>query len=75
MKTGPGDEAFLVTFVDTAKIVVRQDLTESKEELRDSAENMFIEGGQTAILDAVKSSADYLAENSRPNRAAQGLWF
>jgi uncharacterized protein with von Willebrand factor type A (vWA) domain len=26
---------------------------------------MFIEGGQTAILDAVKSAADYLAQNAK----------
>ena len=26
---------------------------------------MFVEGGQTAILDAVKISADYLANNAR----------
>ena len=60
-----GDEAFLVTFVDTSKIVLRQDLTENKGEMRDALENMFIEGGQTAIVDAVKSSAVYLSENAR----------
>ena len=60
-----GDEAFLVTFVDTPKIVLRQDITESKDELRDAAENMFIEGGLTSIVDAVKSSADYLSQNAK----------
>ena len=58
------DEAFLVTFVDTPKIVLRQELTKSKPELKDAAQNMFIEGGQTAILDAMKSASDYLAENA-----------
>ena len=62
---GPEDEAFLVTFVDTPKIVLRQELTTSKSEMLDAINNMFIEGGQTAILDAVKSSADYLAENGK----------
>ena len=61
----PGDEAFLVTFVDTPKIVLRQDLTESKDVLRDSVENMFIEGGLTSILDAVKYSAEHLAQNAK----------
>jgi len=59
------DEAFLVTFVDTQKIVLRQEFTYGKSELHDAAQNMFIEGGQTAILDALKSSADYLAKNAR----------
>lgn len=59
------DEAFLLTFVDTSKIVLRQEFTFSKSELHDAAENMFIEGGQTAILDAVKISADYLSKNAR----------
>ena len=59
------DEAFLVTFVDTPKIVLRQEFTYKKAELHDAAQNMFIEGGQTAILDAIKSAADYLGENAR----------
>jgi Ca-activated chloride channel homolog len=59
------DEAFLVTFVDTPKIVLRQEFTDSKSELHDAVQNMFIEGGQTAILDAVKISADYLAKSAR----------
>lgn len=65
------DEAFLVTFVSTDKIVLRQEFTDSKSELHDAVQNMFIEGGQTAILDAVRSSADYLAKNLRndPGRA------
>ncbi|MEP6703305.1 MAG: VWA domain-containing protein, partial [Acidobacteriota bacterium] len=59
------DEAFLVTFVDTPKIVLRQEFTYKKSELHDAAQNMFIEGGQTAILDAVKSAANYLDENAK----------
>lgn len=64
-ENNPGDEGFLVTFVDTPKIILRQEITENKAELRDAAENMFIEGGMTAIIDAVKSSADYLLQNAK----------
>jgi len=64
-ENGAEDEAFLVTFVDTQKIVLRQEFTNRKSELHDAADNMFIEGGQTAILDAVKSAADYLSQNAR----------
>ena len=70
-ENGPDDEAFLVTFVDTPKIVLRQEFTYKKSELHDAAQNMFIEGGQTAILDAVKSSADYLAKNAKSDDAGR----
>ena len=62
---GAEDEAFLLTFVDTPKIVLRQELTNRKSELHDAAQNMFVEGGQTAILDAVKVAAEYLTKNAR----------
>lgn len=66
---GADDEAFLLTFVDSDKIVLRQEFTDSKSELHDAAENMFIEGGLTAILDAVKTSAEYLARSSRNDQS------
>ncbi|MGQ0542970.1 MAG: vWA domain-containing protein [Blastocatellia bacterium] len=69
----PMDEAFFATFVDTGKIVVRQDLTNDKSILRDASENMFIEGGQTAILDAVRFSADFLSANVKGEGRAKAL--
>jgi VWFA-related protein len=68
---GPDDEAFLVTFVDTPKIVLRQEMTDRKAELSDAAQNMYIEGGQTAILDAVKSAADYLDQQGKKEPGRQ----
>lgn len=64
------DETFLVRFVSSDRIKILQDFTDSKELLHDAADEMFIEGGQTAILDAVYFSAKYLVENakSEPNR-------
>ena len=62
----PGDEGFLVTFVDTKKIVLRQGMTEEKKDLQDSVDNMFIEGGYTAILDAVVFASKHLSEHSTP---------
>jgi Ca-activated chloride channel homolog len=59
---GTDDETFLVRFVDTNKIALIQDFTSSKDELRSEAESMFIEGGQTAILDGVYFSAKHLAD-------------
>jgi Ca-activated chloride channel family protein len=64
------DEGFLVRFIDSKNISLIQDFTSSKEELQSAAEGMYIEGGQTAILDGVYFSAKHLAENnaSQPNR-------
>ena len=59
---GTDDETFLVRFVDASKISLIQDFTSSKDELQSAAEGMFIEGGQTAILDSVYFSAKHLAE-------------
>ena len=62
----PGDEAFLVTFVDTSKISLRQEMTSDRQELRDAAENMFIQGGSTSILDAVVFAAKYMGSQGSP---------
>jgi VWFA-related protein len=64
-KNTSSDEAFLVTFVDAPKIVVRQELTSDRDEIIDAAENMFIQGGPTAILDAVRLSLDHLSANGK----------
>lgn len=59
------DEAFLVRFISPEKVTMEQDLTSSKAEIVDAAESMYIEGGQTAILDAIGFSSKHLAENAR----------
>jgi Mg-chelatase subunit ChlD len=60
----PSDEAFLLTFVDTPKIALRQEMTRNKQDLRDASDNMFIEGGPTALVDAVVSAAKYLSDHA-----------
>jgi len=60
----PDDESFLLTFVDTAKIRLRQEMTRDKADLRDAAENMFVEGGPTAILDAIVYASKYSGKNA-----------
>lgn len=62
-KSVEGDEAFLLTFVDPAKTKIRQELTADKTELLESVDNMYVEGGQTSMLDAVRLSIDYLTAN------------
>ena len=71
-KNADGDEAFLLTFVDPQKTRVRQELTSNKAELREATENMYVEGGLSSILDAVRLSIDYLTANVQ-NRADKKL--
>lgn len=57
----PGDETFLVRFIDSEKIETMQDFTSDKERLSDALDSMYIEGGQTAIIDAVYLAAERIA--------------
>jgi Ca-activated chloride channel family protein len=62
-----GDETFLVRFISSDKIETVQDFTDSKEQLLDGLESFYIEGGQTAIIDAVYLSAEHVAEYKKGN--------
>jgi Ca-activated chloride channel family protein len=53
----PNDETTVVRFVNSEKIQVVQDFTTNKNVLRDSMNNLFVEGGQTAIIDAIYQTA------------------
>lgn len=65
-ENGRFDEAFFVRYIGVDKVTMEQDMTASKGELVDAAEAMYIEGGQAALIDAVKFSAKHLIESSRP---------
>jgi Ca-activated chloride channel family protein len=54
----PGDETSVVRFVSSDKIEVVQDFTPSKADVNEALDNLFIEGGQTAIIDAVYLAAE-----------------
>ncbi|HET8780964.1 MAG TPA: VWA domain-containing protein, partial [Pyrinomonadaceae bacterium] len=58
----PGDETFLVRFVGRDNTETVQDFTPNKEALMDALDNMYIEGGQSAVVDAVYLSAEHVAE-------------
>jgi len=61
----PGDEAFVVRFVDSDKIEEYQDFTSNEELLHDAVDRMYAEGGQTAVIDAVMLTAEKLARYKR----------
>ncbi len=58
----PGDETFLVRFISSDKIETMQDFTATKDLLMDGLDDLYVEGGQTAIIDAVYLSAEHVAE-------------
>lgn len=70
-----GDETFLVRFIDSEKIETVQDFTSNKADLLDAIDSFYVEGGQTAIVDAVYLSAEHVAQykkgddNDRRRRA------
>jgi Ca-activated chloride channel family protein len=58
----PGSEIFVERFVDSDKITVIQEFTSDKRALIKALEDIFIEGGQTALTDAVYLAAEHLAQ-------------
>ena len=64
----PIDEMFLVRFISADKIEMIQDWTSDQVLLRKRLDNLFIEGGQSAIVDAVYESAKHLFERQKTDR-------
>src|SRR5919199_708538 len=60
-----GDETFVVRFISSDEIKIMQDYTADKTALGDALDDMFVEGGQTAIIDAVYLSAEHAAERRK----------
>ena len=56
------DETSIIRFVSRDKITIEQPFTSSKVDLNDALDNLFTEGGQTAIIDAVYLAAEKVAE-------------
>jgi len=52
------DETSIIRFVDSEKIEITQEFTASKPDILESLDNLFIEGGPTAIIDAVYLAAE-----------------
>jgi Ca-activated chloride channel family protein len=61
----PGDETFLLRFVDSEKIETLQDFTANKEDLMDAVDRIYTEGGQTAIIDAVYLASEHVAQHKK----------
>ncbi|HEX8772938.1 MAG TPA: VWA domain-containing protein [Pyrinomonadaceae bacterium] len=57
-----GDESFIVRFIDSEHVETVQDFTPDKAKLGDALDSLYIEGGQTALIDAVYLSAQRVAQ-------------
>ena len=58
----PDDETSVIRFISSDKIEVLQSFTSSADDLNYALDNMYIEGGQTAIIDAVYLAATTVNE-------------
>ena len=72
----PDDETNVIRFVSGEKIEIIQPFTSDKTELNEAVDDFFIEGGQTAVRDAVYLAAETVTEyektrnpNDRKRRA------
>ncbi len=64
----PKDESAVVRFVSKDKIEVVQDFTANKSSLDNALDNLFVEGGQTAIVDAVYRTAKKIEEYQKSGK-------
>jgi Ca-activated chloride channel homolog len=62
-----GDETFLVRFTSSDNIEVLQDFTSNQQSLFDALEDMYPQGGQTAVVDAVYLSAERVGQYRQGN--------
>lgn len=58
----PADETLIIRFISRDKITIEQNFTANKTDLNDSLDNMYTEGGQTAVIDAVYLAAEKVTE-------------
>jgi Ca-activated chloride channel family protein len=57
-----GDETFLERFISSDKIETVQDFTSNRDALMDGLDTLYVEGGQTAVIDGVYLAAEHVAE-------------
>ncbi|MEO6334513.1 MAG: VWA domain-containing protein [Pyrinomonadaceae bacterium] len=73
----PADETSVIRFVSSDKIEILQDFSANKTDLNDALDNLYIEGGQTAIIDAVYLAAskvtDHDKDDSKVDRKRRAL--
>ncbi|HEX8160253.1 MAG TPA: VWA domain-containing protein [Pyrinomonadaceae bacterium] len=69
----PEDEAFVMRFVDQPRTNILEDFTSDKQSLASALADMYVEGGQTAVVDAIYRAAEHAAERGREGGGARRL--
>jgi Ca-activated chloride channel family protein len=64
-QNSPDDETFVIRFVNGEKIETVQDFSTDRTLLDKSLDTLYIDEGQSAILDAVNVAADHIAKYKR----------
>src|SRR5699024_3189531 len=59
-----GDRTFVVRFIASDNIKVLEELTDDKAALGKALDSMYVERGQTALLDALYLAGKYLQEKA-----------
>jgi Ca-activated chloride channel homolog len=67
LKSGPRDQTLLIRFISSDKIETLQEFTSDKTALINAVDTLQIEGGQSAIIDAVYLAAQRLASYKFPD--------
>lgn len=65
----PDDQVFIERFISTDKIQRVQDFTSNKAVLQQAIDKLYVEGGQSAVVDAAYTAVNYVAEH---NKAVEG---
>jgi Ca-activated chloride channel family protein len=65
----PDDETMIIRFVGRDNIEIAQSFTANKQDLNDALDNLYIEGGQTAIRDAVYLAVENIDEYEHSKNA------
>ncbi|MEP6848349.1 MAG: VWA domain-containing protein [Acidobacteriota bacterium] len=64
----PEDETSIIRFISRDKITVEQQFTPNKADLNDTLDNLYIEGGQTAVMDAVYLAVQQTQEYEKSDK-------
>ncbi len=67
----PDDESMIIRFVGRDKIEIEQPFTSNKADLIDALDNLYIEGGQTAIIDAVYLAVENIDEHTGTKKSVE----
>lgn len=63
------DETLIIRFVGRDKIEIEQQFTSNKTDLIDALDNLYIEGGQTAVIDAVYLAVENIDEYEKAKKS------